>query len=233
MLKIAHRGVSGLAPENTRAAFKKAIDCGMDMIELDLQMSKDGHFVICHDFNLERIAGVDALVSELKLSELKDLDIGSWYDETFFKERMMTLEEVIKLTKNKIKLNLEYKIPIPNYKETVARLIDLLVKFGVEEEVLISSFNHNVIKYLKKYKLNLETAILSYALAVNPVNLLVDAKADVFNAHYLLANQQLVNQIQTAGYKINIWTVNQPKLIEKFKSFGVDGIMTDYPDLLK
>ena len=233
MLKIAHRGVSGLAPENTRAAFKKAIDCGMDMIELDLQMSKDGHFVICHDFNLKRIAGVDALVSELKLSELKDLDIGSWYDETFFKERMMTLEEVIKLTKNKIKLNLEYKIPIPNYKETVARLIDLLVKFGVEEEVLISSFNHNVIKYLKKYKLNLETAILSYALAVNPVNLLVDAKADVFNAHYLLANQQLVNQIQTAGYKINIWTVNQPKLIEKFKSFGVDGIMTDYPDLLK
>ena len=233
MLKIAHRGASGLAPENTHAAFKKAIDSGMDMIELDLQLSKDGHFVICHDFNLKRIAGVDALVSDLTLDELKGLDIGSWFDEAFSEERIMSLKEVIKLTKDKIKLNLEYKIRNHNYEEVIARLVDLLVEFGVEEEVLISSFNHNVIKYLKEYKLNLEAAVLSYALAVNPVALLVDAKADVLNAHYSLANQELVNEIQKAGYKINIWTVNQAELIEKFKSFGVDGIMTDYPKLLK
>src|SRR5947209_2004809 len=104
-LIIAHRGASGDAPENTLAAFRLAMDSAADMIELDLHQSKDGALVVCHDFKLYRTARVRKTIKQLTLKELKRLDVGHWFHPRFSGETIPTLEEVLKLTENRIRLN--------------------------------------------------------------------------------------------------------------------------------
>src|SRR5262245_3464473 len=95
--KIAHRGASGNFPENTRMAFEKAIGAGVDMIELDCQLTRDGHVIVFHDEKLRRIAGASGALRERTLGELKRLDIGKWRGKAFKGERILTLEEALEI----------------------------------------------------------------------------------------------------------------------------------------
>ena len=107
--KIAHRGASGEYPENTRLAFEKAIEAGVDMIELDCQMTRDGHVVIFHDEKLLRTARVRGTLRSKSLAELKNLEIGSWFKPTFRGQRILTLEEALEIVAGKVGLCLEIK----------------------------------------------------------------------------------------------------------------------------
>src|SRR6266850_7844739 len=125
-LIIAHRGASGDAPENTMAAFRLAMDSGADMIELDLHLSKDSALVVCHDSKLNRTARIKKTIKQLTLKELKKLDVGSWFHPRFSGETIPTLEEVLKLTVNRIALNIEIKQGSSLYPGIEKQLIELL-----------------------------------------------------------------------------------------------------------
>ena len=129
MLKIAHRGASGYEPENTLRSFRKAIELNSDAIELDVQLTKDHKLVVIHDETVNRTTNGKWKVSELTLKELKKLDAGKG-------EKIPTLEEVIKVCRNKCKLNIEIK-----ELNSVKKVIEIVVKERFVKQTIISS-NH-------------------------------------------------------------------------------------------
>ncbi|MCK8827963.1 glycerophosphodiester phosphodiesterase [Natroniella acetigena] len=232
MLKIGHRGAAGLAPENTQAAFEKAIEAGLDMIEIDVQLSKDNELIVVHDYDLRRIAEINKKVSELKLSELKMIDIGSWFSEEFAQERILTLAEVIELVKGHLQINIEVKMFREDHNLLIKKLVRLLKEKNFSQDVIISSFDHQLIKSLKRSKPQLQVAILVASVPVDPLRLIREADADGIHPHYLTVTEELVQLVRQAGFILNTWTVNQQDEITRLKNLNVDGIMTDYPKLL-
>ncbi|WP_408956432.1 glycerophosphodiester phosphodiesterase [Natroniella sp. ANB-PHB2] len=232
MLKIGHRGAAGLAPENTRASFEKAMEANLDMIEIDVQLSKDNQLIVFHDHNLRRLAGINKKVNELKLSELKKIDIGSWFSEQFAQERILSLAEVIELVKGHLQINIELKVIRRDHNLLVKKLVRLLKERDFSQDVIISSFDHQLIKSLKQTNPELQGAILVASVPVDPLRLIRDADADGIHPHYLTVTEELVKLVKQAGLMINTWTVNQQDEITRLKNLNIDGIMTDYPELL-
>ncbi len=231
MLKIGHRGASGLAPENTMAAFSQAIDSNLDMVELDIQLTKDEELVVFHDDDLSRIAGVNKQVDELNLKELKELDIGSWFEDRYSSERISTLQEVIKLVKDDLRINIEIKMIRSNYSLLINKLLEVLREEDFSQQIIISSFNHQLLKQLKAVNPKLKTAILLAALPVNPFRLVEWANADGIHPHYGMVSERFLLKAKENNLFINAWTVNSKDEMKRLKSLGVDGIMTDHPRL--
>ena len=150
---VAHRGYSGRYPENTASAFEAAIRTGADMIELDVCLTKDRIPVVIHDQTLERTTEGHGLVSEFALSEIKKLDAGSWFSPEFKGESIPTLEEVLLQIRGKISINIEIKpecFESSGPADAIEKQICILVeKFGINESVLISSFEHSIFPKIK------------------------------------------------------------------------------------
>lgn len=232
MLKIGHRGAAGLVPENTAAGFKKALELNLDLVELDVQLSKDDKLIVFHDYNLKRIAGIDKEIAELSLKELKKIDIGSWFGKEYKEERIMTLSEVIGLVRGQMELNIEVKPTKNDYKRIVVELLEVLAINSFSQQVTVSSFNHQLLKYLKSLNSNLNTAILIASLPIKPLKLISWAEADGLHPYYRIITQKLIDDVQAKDLMINTWTVNDSAEIEGLKQMGVDGIISDYPQRL-
>ncbi|HHW48137.1 MAG TPA: glycerophosphodiester phosphodiesterase, partial [Clostridiaceae bacterium] len=158
---IAHRGAPKHAPENTIAAFRKALELGAEGIELDVHLSADGHLVVIHDEKVDRTSDGKGLVKEKTLEELKALDFGSWFSKEFKGETIPTLDEVLELLKSWTGIiNIEIKggsVFYPNIEEKVVRKIE---KLKIEEKIIISSFNHYSLVEIKKLNPKIKTGIL-------------------------------------------------------------------------
>jgi glycerophosphoryl diester phosphodiesterase len=126
---VAHRGASGSAPEHTRAAFCKALELGVDMIELDVQLSSDGELVVIHDFDLERTTSGSGAVRSYPLAALRELDTGSWFGPEFHAERILTLAEVFELVTDRARLNVEVKPTLGDESAIAAKLLSVLRSF--------------------------------------------------------------------------------------------------------
>src|SRR5687767_11097323 len=141
--KIAHRGASGLYPENTRLAFTKAIEAGADMVELDCQLSRDGHVVVFHDEHLRRTAGVRGTLRSKTLEQLKALDIGRWRKASFQGEKILTLEEALETLAGRVDLCLEIK----NYPNSLPgielKILFILSHYEYLDRTIISSFHYS------------------------------------------------------------------------------------------
>ena len=206
-LVIAHRGASGTAPENTMAAFRQAVEMGADMIELDVQRTKDGQVVVIHDATLERTTNGSGAVRELTYAEIEQLDAGSWFGEgqEFAGERVPLLKEVLEFTKGKCALNIEIKnIPYadPGIEQAV---VDLLHETGFLEQVIISSFDHSCLHRIARLEPNVPTACLfSHYPPVWPVW-----------TRDLHPSWQVIRPSSCHGYgsgrKVNVWTVDKPE----------------------
>jgi glycerophosphoryl diester phosphodiesterase len=228
MLKIGHRGTAGLRPENTRVGFEKAIELGLDMVELDIQLTKDNQIVVIHDSDLVRIAGKNIKIEDLTLAQLKQVDIGSHFAPAFSQQRIMTLKELIDLVKGKMMLNIELKMSTTKSELLIAKLVDLLAEERFSDEVIISSFKHS---YLQEIGSKFKTAILINSCPVDPVAMIESANADGVHPNYKFLTPDLINRVQSRGYFVNTWTVNKQSEIKKLEEFGVDGIITDEPQL--
>lgn len=230
MLKIGHRGVRGLAPENTKASFEKALESDLDMVELDLQLTKDKEVVVIHDYDLERIAGVKAKVAELTLAELREFDLGSYFADDLAKQEIMRLQEVINLVRGDLKLNIELKM-IPEAAELLVDKVQrILRREDFIAQTIISSFNHC---YLKEFGPEFKTAILINSHPVEPVAMIESANADGIHPNYKLLTASLLEKVKQVGYFVNVWTVNKREEINKLKKLGVDGVVTDDPLVFK
>jgi glycerophosphoryl diester phosphodiesterase len=233
---MAHRGFSSAAPENTLSAIKKALDLPyVDSIEVDVQLSKDGIPVVIHDFTLERTTNGVGYVKEKTFAELRELDAGSWFSKEFKGEKIPSLGEVFELAKDQnILLNIELKTAGDMYQGYEKAVVDLVKKFKMEDRVYLTSFDHDVIRNIKRLKTKIRTGLI---IDGNPVLLteqLAEAGADVLsiNAEYL--TPKLITKMIEKKIRIIAWTVNDPFQIQYTLLLSKEiGICTNFPDRLE
>jgi glycerophosphoryl diester phosphodiesterase len=238
MRLIAHRGASAYAPENTISAFQKAIDMGLNAVEFDVQFTLDGKAVVTHDYNLERTSNGSGYIKDFKLSQLRELDFGKWFDEKYINEKIPTLEEVLSKVKNNYFINIELKRD-NNHKLFFSKtIIETIEKFDIREKVLISSFDHNLLKDLYKTDNNLKIALLfPKEIERNFENLKeyidrLEIKVSAINPHKDSLNEVSVKNIKKLGLKINSYTINEIDDYTRLKNLGVDAVFTNFPDLV-
>lgn len=230
---FAHRGASGYAPENTMAAFVKAVQLGANAIETDVQMTKDGQLVLIHDETLQRTAGTQGWVKDFTLAELQELDFGGWYDEAYRGERIPTLEELLLFAKeHDLYLNVELKNGVVQYPELEQRTAELIRKHGRSDRVIISSFNHYSLVLMKRLAPEIETAILYMEGLYEPWEYAKRISASALHPIYLAVTKEWVAQAKEAGIRYHPFTVNGEAEMAALIQAGVSGIITDYPDRL-
>lgn len=224
ILKIAHRGASGLKPENTLSAFRKALDFNIDMIECDARALKGGEVVIIHDRKVNRTTNGKGKIGRMTFGDIKSLEISRG-------EKIPTLDEVLDLVNRRVKVNIEIK---GRYAvEPVASIIEKWLKKGWKpEDFLVSSFNYSTLKRFKSFHPEIKLALNSSKKSFLKLKLAERLQAFSVNLKFKAANHNFIKKAQKRGLKVLVWTVNEEKDIERAKSMKVDGIFSDYPSKL-
>lgn len=228
----AHRGASGYAPENTMESFKKAIMLGADGIELDVQLTKDDQIVVIHDEMIDRTSDGKGWVKDYTLEELRRFNYNKTHPE-FAHADIPTLREVYELMKpSGLTINVELKTGIVFYEELERKVIELTREMEMEDKVLYSSFNHYTC--VKLHELNPD-AYVGFLYADGPIDMAEYAKKHGADAlHPALYNLQFPNYMKDAaarGLDVNVWTVNEEQYMQMCCQFGVNAIITNYPDM--
>ena len=248
-LVIAHRGASGAAPENTGLAITTAIDLGAHMVEVDVQLSRDGHPVIFHDLNLARTvcssqhsrrALKSLRISDLTLKEIKQFDVGSWKHRKFAGLSIPTLAEILLLCEGRISLNLELKVP-PSAeeegrmgRELLQRLSDAFTVYRTEEPVLISSFDLQVLDLARAVLPEIRLGVLRQA--GGPLETLrIAARLKAFSVHLPCREIRpaLVKSAHAHGLRLFAYTADSAWIFGRLIAAGVDGIFTNVPDRMR
>ena len=231
MFVIGHRGASGHAPENTMAAFRRAVALGATFIETDLQLSRDAHFVAIHDPTVNRTTNGRGEVHELLLAQLRNLDAGSWFGSEFAGERIPTLDEILQFSKKTdVVFYLEMK-PAGAWGGEHA-LIGALRDSGEIARAVVISFDAKLVLNLRKIEPTLMTGLLYDGQFENPTEKAVDVGARQLVARGDLVTPVLLEQAQKKDLQVVCWTVNHPAHMRLLIEAGVAGIMSDYPDRL-
>ncbi len=223
--KIGHRGASGHVAENTLESIQKALEFNVDAIEIDVHRCKSGELVVIHDFTLDRTTNGTGEVSQKTLAELRDLTVEDQY-------RIPLLTEVLKLIQGKCKINIELKGS--NTSEETCRIIKRLISEGKwnYNDFIVSSFQQNELAEVFDLDKNIPIGILSKANVSEAIELGKILNARAIHPSIGIITRENVKKAQNSGFKVNVWTVNEPKEIERMRSFGVDGIISDFPDRL-
>lgn len=229
---VAHRGASGYCPENTLAAFKKAVEVNVDSIELDVRLSKDGVPVICHDAKINRTSNGTGYIHELTLEELKQYDFGSWYGDEFAGERIPTLEEVLVfLQESDVTVNIEIKngpVIQENIEEEMLRLV---YKYDFNDRVWISSFDHHSLKKVADLDKHIKIGFIFHMNLINLFDYIDNSGIDPYSIHpnYFYITEEMLKEAHQRNYKVFAYTVDDVTVGEKYKYMGVDGVVTNKP----
>lgn len=230
-LVIAHRGASAYAPENTMAAFEKALQMGAGGIELDVQLSSDGQLVVVHDEKLDRTSNGKGWVKDYTLEELKALDFGSWSSAGFAGEKIPLLEEVMDLLKQKdILLNIEIKTGIVLYPGIEEKTAGMIMKYNMQDRIIVSSFNHYSLVEIKKIRPVIKTGVLYMAGLYEPWRYAAGIGACAIHPLFYNIQPEIMKGCRENGIQVSTFTVDQPQMIQKVALAGVDGIITNVPD---
>lgn len=233
---IAHRGASAHAPENTLAAFRLALEHGADGVELDAKLSADGQVMVIHDQTVDRTTSGSGRVRELTMAQLKKLDAGSYFDSSFAREPIPTLEEVFVAVGARTLVNVEltnYASPTDDLPDKVA---DLVIKFGLQEHILFSTFHPLTLLRIRRRLPQVPTALL--ALPGRGGGLARGWLGRLLSPAYLHPYYTDVSAKMMAGEKrrsrmVNAWTVNDTEEMRRLFQIGIDGIITDDPRLAR
>ena len=235
-LIVAHRGASGSTPENTMAAFRKAVIAGADMIELDIRLTKDFHIVVHHDHTLRKTAGARGSICDLTLQQLRTLDIGSWFDPKFHRERIPTLREVMEfLLPTNVNLNIEVKTDGDPRKRTRFEecIILIIMEKRFEDRALVSSFDHKFIKRIRELFPDIKTGALYHPvrdLRKKPSRICSAIGAGAFICSYSHLRKHIVDDVRSHKLILATYGVNTTQQFDKAVELGVDAIVTDWPE---
>ncbi len=231
MLAIAHRGASGYAPENTLAAFRRALALGATFIETDLQLTRDAHFVALHDDTVNRTTNGQGAVQHLTLAEVRRLDAGSWFGSEFMGERIPTLLDIVEFSgKHDAVFYLELK---PNgFWGGEHALVSALRESGAIQRSVIISFDPVILQGLRKIEPTLMTGLLFDGQIENPFEKALEIGARQLAVKGDLVSPNLLNEAHKRDLQVVCWTINNPAHMRLLAAAGVDGIMSDYPDRL-
>lgn len=226
---MAHRGASKEAPENTMAAFEKAIDDMADYIELDVQLTGSGEVIVMHDSNAYRTTGIDANIVEMTYREVKSLDAGSWFSDEYKGENVPLLKEVLEFTQGKIKLNIELK-PSDNGELLAKNTVRLIEKYNMVNDCVITSFSNSALQAVKSYNENIK---VGYILSAAYGDFYDMKNIDFFSINAAFLSKRTIDAIHNSGKRVYAWTVNNKESIKNLTNKGVDGIITDNPVLAR
>lgn len=230
---VGHRGACGDAPENTRSSMELAVKQGARWIETDVTISADGIAVIHHDAELDRCSNGTGLVIKKRLSELKQLDVGSWFAPEFKDERFLTLTELLALANQlELGINLEIKPTIGREPETVWAISQALQQVPFEQPLLFSSFNIHALQAARRHMPHITRGLNVEAIPADWQHRLEEA--DCAGIHFAkeFFDAALVKEIREAGYHCMVFTVNNPDEAQKLWQAGVDAVFTDFPQRL-
>jgi glycerophosphoryl diester phosphodiesterase len=224
-------------PENTLAAFARACEKpGIDMIELDVRLSRDNEVIVLHDRTLQRTSTGNGPARHYSVSEIKEFDAGSWFDASFSKERIPTLREVLTLVDKRRWINVELKSDFffPEKPELLEqRVLDTVHSLNYQEHVLYSSFNHRMIGTIRHFDPDAKTGVLynvyrDYGRLPSKLARRVGAEVFVCAKHEL--TQHMLNDARHAGLAVYVYTLNSTAVVGKMLEMGIDGILSDVAD---
>ena len=224
-LVSAHRGSEWRAPENTMSAIAAAVEDMADFVEIDVQLSKDGHVVLLHDNSLLRTAGVNKLVGEMTLRELKKLDMGSWFSSDFEGEQIPTLEEVIQFVQGKAKLNIEIKSSGID-ELLIVKIAELIEQYDFYDQCVISSFSYPSLMKIKMLDERIQTGLILIMAAGNYLQV---PYIDFFSLNAQFVTKGRVQQIHNNGFSIHVWSADSSRTIRRLLECGVDNLITSDP----
>lgn len=231
----AHRGASGIAPENTISAVQLALESGAPMVEIDVQYTRDHQMVVFHDDTIERTTNGTGAISETSLEEIQRLDAGSWFSPSFSGERVPKLVDVLELIRGKAYVNLEIK-PRPDTdearKETL-ELIELLRSMSMLNMCLFSSFDHRAIRFIRSVVPDMPLLALNIpGDARSPARVVRDCGADAFGCSVEELNADMMRICRQFGIPVGVYTVNTPDELNHVVSMGVIGLVTNNPHII-
>ena len=241
-LVVAHRGGAALAPENTLAAFANAIKLGVDMVECDVHLSKDGELVVMHDPDVSRTTDGKGQIGELTLAEIKKLNDAAKFPGGYAAQAVPTLAELLDLVKGKVGIQIEIKLTAGNqrYPGIEHKVVDAVNARGMADQVIVISFDFPTIKEVKAIDPRIKTGALvqanwfqTRALDQIAKEIIETTGADYFMPTAGPVNAAMINAVHAGGLKMGVWTVDAPQDMQRYASWGVDAITTNRPDELK
>ena len=222
-LVIGHRGAMGHETENTLPSIQKAMDLGVDMIEIDVFKLKSGEIVVFHDDTVDRLTNGPGSIEEYNIIELKKLIVNGGH-------QIPMLQDVLKLIDNKVALNIELK------GAGTADRVNFIMNYYINkknwspENFIISSFNWDELKEMRKLNTDVAIAVLTEEDPIDAIPMAKELQAVAINPYFKKLDSEVANQIHDAGFKIYTWTVNEPEDIDAMKKLAVDGIITNFPE---
>lgn len=230
---IAHRGFSGIYPENTMLAFKKAIEIGADGIELDVHLSKDGQVMIIHDEALKRTTGLDGVISDYTRAELEKISAGKTKNDEFGFTPIPSLEEYLAfMAEHKDKFtNIELKTAPVYYPEIEEKTLELVRKFDLEKNIIYSSFNWLSIERMQRLGTISETGLLFSGMKLyNQAHIIKSLGINYFHPDFNDLTDEIVKSYLDNKVGLNVWTVNEIEDMKVCLSWNIDGLITNFPD---
>jgi glycerophosphoryl diester phosphodiesterase len=229
---VAHRGWSGRAPENTMAAFQLAMsEPAVNWIELDVQLSKDGIPVVIHDFTLKRTTNGNGNVKDHTYEELSRLDAGAWFDKKFAGEAIPSLEQVLRAVRGRCRLNIELKTARSMYPEIERRVVQLVRKYHMQHDVMVTSFDHEAVKRVRNEDPDFRTGLIISGMPVLIRDQLEHAGASVLSINYHYLTADFAHRMISGGYQVMAWTVNDSDMISAVAAMHPEiMICTNHPD---
>lgn len=225
---IAHRGASADAPENTLAAMRQAIDYGTDWVEIDVQETSDDQVVVFHDSDFMKLANVDLKIWDATMADLESIDIGSHKDPAFHAERVPTLAELLTVCKGKTKVVIELKY-YGHDKDLEQRVLNIVNGHDMSSDVMYMSLNINAVNKIKQLDPNCRAGLLLSVLGGK----IQDTKADFLAVNAMFVNRSFIQRAHASGKEVYVWTINDAVTMSRMIGIGVDGLITDKPDLAR
>ncbi|MGB3465593.1 MAG: glycerophosphodiester phosphodiesterase family protein [Cyclobacteriaceae bacterium] len=244
---IAHRGASGYAPENTLSAIEKALELGVDMIDVDVRMTKDERIVLMHDATVDRTTDGTGLVKEMTFDEIRNLDAGIKFDSKFTAEKVPTLREVLDLVDGRAVVLIEIKHEQDHHEDFAERLVNIIQnERNGYEWCILQSYEADYLEIVheidekiqtKKLLVGEDSAPLIAFYMETKVQLGRATKRDeenleALNPPYETLSAKRIFRMHARGFKVYTYLVNDEEDMIKMLNAGVDGIITDYPDRL-
>ncbi len=238
---IAHRGACKVAPQNTMPAFEKGLEIGVDGFETDVHLTADGVPVLCHDYEIEETSDGHGTITSMTLDELLEFDFGGYFGDDFKGTKIPTLDEFLTLCESDDVevMNIEIKPSKENDMTVVHKTIEAVKAHGLFDKLLISSFSAKMLLESKKIDKKCKTAFLYSPKDKIFVKIIFTAArfakglgVSALHPHFSVVTPSYVKKAHSMGIEVNPWTVNKESDIRRLIKMGVDGIITDYPELV-
>ena len=220
-----------MAPEGSAAAIREAVRAGADMVELDVQMTRDGRLIIFHDDRLERITNGRGRVSGLRYADLARLDAGLWFNPRFAGQRILLVSQAIRLLPPRMRMNLELKRTSRPH-GLLQRFVRLIRRARVERRLLVSSFDARLLRAVPAAA-HMACALICDRHPDRSLRRAIQLRCVAWHPLHTLLTPHRVTQAHAAGLRVHAWTVDQPGRVRQLLRWGVDGVFTNDPARLR